>query len=380
MKNIKHLVLVALGILLFVSCDSKTSNAQEVKPTSPKGVEMYQWEADRKGMLDTDDLVLLYSGGAHRSYGNWETELVKSYLSYTDTEGKEHWLFDGFLFLEIFDTVNKLKFATGYNGEAALQKDWKAVLDLYFAQGKCIDALEKEIEVIKTRLGDPVHKHRIVISIPEPISEVSNWGQIDGKTIDFTQGDEQRMEAVKWYINYAREQFDKAGFKNVELAGFYWVAETATHTRSILKQVGEYLNDLNYGFNWIPYWSADGYKDWKSLGYNFAYQQPNHYFNDAIAYSRLEDACKAAIEYNMDMEIEFDESALVEGKNRGSRLTDYMKAFRDFGIIDNKRLAHYQGGLAVHQLKNSTNEGSQKLYHEFCQFVLDHRANMMKIK
>ncbi len=372
MKNLIKIFGVVLLTSVFLSCE-------ENKPlVSPNGTPMYSWEAERTELLETDDLVLLYSGGENRKYGNWEKELVQSYLTYTSPDGKEQWLFDGFLFLEIFDTINHLKFATGYAGEPALKKDWQKVLDLYFSEGKCIDALEKEIEIIKTRLGEPAHKHRIVLSIPEPISEVTNWGELDDETIDFTQGDEQRMRAVKWYINYARELFDKAAYKNVELAGFYWVAETATHTRTILKNVGEYLNDLNYGFNWIPYWNSDGYKDWKSLGYNFAYQQPNHYFNDAIEYDRLEDACKAAIEYNMDMEVEFDESALAEGKNRGERLREYMRAFSEYGIIKNKRLAYYQGGTTVHLLKNSENEDSKSLYHDFCQFVLEHRGNLGK--
>lgn len=341
---------------------------------------LYPWEEQRKEVLQTDDLVLLYSGGVNRTYGDWNRNLVASYLTYTDPSGREHWLFDGFLFLEIFDKVKKLKFATGYEGEPALQKDWQYLIDHYFSKEKCLHALETEIEEAKKRLGAPVHKHRIVISIPEPISSVQNWGTIDGKTIDFTISDDERMKAVEWYIDYTRRRFNEANFKNIELAGFYWVAETATHTRTIIGRVAAYLDKMNYSFNWIPYWNSDGYKDWKTLQYDFAYLQPNHYFNDAIEYSRLEEACKAAIQYDMDMEVEFDESALSEGLNRGSRLKDYLKAFREFGIIKNKRLAYYQGGTAIHLLKESANEESKKTYHEICQFILDHRANRRNLK
>lgn len=368
MKNILQLTILLLITLPFISC-KRTQ-------LSPQGTPLYEWEANRKQMLETDDLVLLYSGGAHRDYGNWESDLVNTYLSYVDKEGKEHWLFDGFLFLEIFDLVNHHKYATGYKGEAALKKEWKAVLDHYFANDKCIDAINNEIDVIKKRIGNPDHKHRIVISIPEPIAEVSNWGEIDGETVNLTLGKEQQMKAVKWYIDYARQRFDEADFKNVELAGFYWVAEHDSETRHLLNDVGAYLNDLGYGFNWIPYWNAPGAKDWQSLGFNFSYQQPNHFFHEDLPYSRLEDACKFAIEHNLDMELECDERGLVDNRNMGYRLRDYMKAFREFGITEKQRIAYYQGGKTIHMLKKSENELDVQLYHDFCEFVLEHSANM----
>ena len=370
MKLKKYLFLVLIGGLL-LSCSSTKENL------SPKGEVLYKWEAKRKNIIDTDDLVLCYSGGAHRPYV-WDKELLQSYITYVDQEGQEHWLFDGFLFLEIFDTVNKKKYATGYAGEAALKEDWKALIDLYFKKGHGVYAIEEYVEEAKTRLKAPAKKHKVVISIPEPIASVTNFGDVNGENLDFTISDKERLKAVKWYIDYARESFDKGDFKNVELSGFYWVAETATHTRTILNLVSDYLNDLNYSFNWIPYWNSDGYKDWKQVGFNYAYLQPNYYFNDKIEYSRLDEVCKAAIEYNMDMEVEFDESALVGTQDKGYRLQDYMKAFRDHKIIETKRLAYYQGGTIIHKLRLSNNEADQKLYHEFCQFVLDHKKFMEK--
>lgn len=366
----KKCVLVFLLVNLLASC------AEGVKE-SPDGVPMYSWEAERKGLIDSDDLVLFYSGGAHRTY-KWDKDLVGSYVTYVDQDKKEHWLFDGFLFLEIFDLVNKKKYATGYAGEAALKEDWKALIDLYFKDGYGVKAIEESVEAAKQRIGEPSHKHRVVISIPEPIASVTNFGEVNGENLDFSKSDEERMKAVKWYIDYARECFDKGNFKNVELSGFYWVAETATHTRTIISKVAHYLNDLNYSFNWIPYWNSDGYKNWKDVNFNYAYLQPNYYFNDKIEFSRLDEACLAAIKYDMDMEVEFDESALVAGGDRGYRLSDYMKAFRDHKIIESKRLAYYQGGNSVDKLKKSTNEADQKLYHEFCQFVIDHKAFMDK--
>ena len=47
------------------------------------------------------DMVLLYSGGNHREL-KWNAADCAPNVSYTDENGKEHWLFDSYLFLEIY--------------------------------------------------------------------------------------------------------------------------------------------------------------------------------------------------------------------------------------------------------------------------------------
>jgi hypothetical protein len=126
---------------------------------------------------------------------------------------------------------------------------------------------------------------------------------------------------------------------------------------------------LKYSFNWIPYFDAPGYNEWKSYGFNYAYLQPNHFFNTSIPISRLEDACQKALSHDMDMELEFDEEVLA-GKGKASRLRDYMAVFKEKSIWKEKRLAYYQGNDALWALRNSTNMEDQELYHDFCDFVI----------
>ena len=79
-------------------------------------------------------------------------------------------------------------------------------------------------------------------------------------------------------------------------------------------------------------------------------------------------ACEDAIKYDMDMEIEFDDNALAKN-GRGYKLKNYMKAFKDYGVWDNKRIAYYQGGISVYRLANATDPEDKILYHEFGRFV-----------
>lgn len=372
MKKIyTFLILFLVSILLACKATNKEdiSEPEINEPPASQEIDKYPWEKDRESLLASNDLVLIYGGGAHRDV-TWNKDHFKPYVTYRDESGKEHWLFDGFLFLEIVDGHKKI-FATGYNGTPATKVEWKALADYYFASDNAILALNQCVGEAITRLGKPVEKRKIVIGMPEPISSLTNWGQADGKTLNFSNTSD-RIAACVWYIDYVREHFDKAGIQNLELAGFYWIAEESNHTRDILSQISEYLNDRMYAFNWIPYWNAPGYNEWKALDFNYAYLQPNYFFNENIPYSRLDDACRAANSYNMDLELEFDMRAFVGNGNRGSRLYDYMNAFRQNGMLEKKRIAYYQDCDALYSFSKATDQQDIKLYHDFNRFVLEH--------
>ena len=165
--------------------------------------------------------------------------------------------------------------------------------------------------------------------------------------------------------------FKEMNYKNLELAGFYWIAEEATNTRTILSDLSSYLNNLKYSFVWIPYNGSDGAFDWKKLAFNYAYYQPNYFFNDTKPLSILNKACEDAIKYGLDMEIEFDDRAMIDRGNWGYRLDNYMNSFKDYGIWESKRIAYYQGNRTVYELSKSTAEADKKLFHKFCKFVAE---------
>lgn len=81
MKPIRH-ILLSLAAL---AC---------VLPTSAQ-------TARKTKTCTASDMVLIYAGGARNR--NWSVDRMKDYVSYTDRDGKAHWLFDGFLLLEIRD-------------------------------------------------------------------------------------------------------------------------------------------------------------------------------------------------------------------------------------------------------------------------------------
>lgn len=344
------------------------------------------------------DLVLIYGGGHHRNPYSWGYDRMRWYTSYADKDGKRHWLFDGFLLLEFMDPATDAggggmgsgkTFITGYkyNGEympSATKTEWQNLIDYYFATGTGIDAIEQAIATDAATIGQPKSKRKIVIGVPEPIKYLKAeaytdygtggsdyWGSLDGKKMNFLN-DTDRIAAVKWFVDQCSEAFNKKNYKYVELGGFYWVAEKTTHTSTILPKIATYIKSLNYTFNWIPYYTAEGWDKWKSWGFTNAYLQPNYFFNTSIEYDRLTEACKSIIAKDMDMEIEFDGNALAgngPNSNQGYRLRNYMKACKESGIWSTRHLAYYQGAWAVLWLGQSSNEENKQLYYDFCEFV-----------
>ncbi|MDR1681602.1 MAG: DUF4855 domain-containing protein [Prevotellaceae bacterium] len=376
--DVKYTILIFI-LAGFVACSSGQPQLPDDNGGNGGEETVYPWEKDRQEVIAVRDMVLIYGGGAHRNVV-WDKRHFVPYVSYRDKEGVEEDLFDGFLFLEYSngDAGAPRIFATGYYGEPARKTDWKALADYYFKPGIALAGLEACVAEAEQRLQTG-KKRKIVIVLPEPITAGANsnyptlpanyWGEIDGSMLDFTR-DSDRITACKWYVDYVRARFDEAGFQHLELTGFYWLAEESVHTKTILAGVAAHLNRWKYSFNWIPYWKeTPDYYEWKTLKFTYAYLQPNYFFNEALPYSRLTQACSVVKQYDMDIELEFDERVLVGVGNRGNRLRDYMRAFDENHLTTSKRMAYYQGNDAIFLLSQSTAAEDVELFHEFCDFV-----------
>lgn len=342
---------------------------------------------ERKDIVKAADLVLLYGGSNHRTPFTWDSSRISNYVFYTDRDGEKHWLFDGFLCLEFKMEQFKKTLITGYkdsNGvylTSANKEEWQALIDYYFDDGSGIDAIENAVADAAKSLGEPPYKRRVVIGIPEPIKREDShnnagrynyWGYVDGKEMIFSNV-EDRFTAVRWYIDEVRKEFLAKQYKYLELAGFYWVAETSANTSDILKMVADYLVPLHYSFNWIPYFNAKGYESWREYGFNFSYLQPGYFFHDEVPYDRVQTACMNAIRYGYSgMEMEFDDACVYGRSHKGKsayKLYDYMNVFKDQGIRDNYYMAYYQGSWTVKHLKDSADPRDYNTFQDFCDWV-----------
>ncbi len=322
---------------------------------------------DQYGKTDIADLVLIYQGGVHRPM-EWSKEQFLPYVVHQDQKGNVNWLFDGFLFLEFTDGKGR-NFAPGYNKQNARRGEWEWLQGRQFAKDKAFSALDQCItEQIKI-LGKPGFKHKLVVGIPSPISDQKDWGEINGKVMDFSKT-EDRIEAGKWYIDRFLEQYTKQKYKKIKLAGFYWVDEDVIRCADILIPLGDYIRSKKLKFYWIPYWKARGYDKWKEYKFDFAWIQPNHFFDTKIGDERIDQACDFAREMNMGVEMEFDSRAMADNKaNMRSRLVSYIKAFEKNGTFEQSSIAYYEGGNGIYNFYKSDNPMDKELMDILANYI-----------
>ena len=117
------------------------------------------------------------------------------------------------------------------------------------------------------------------------------------------------------------KRYQKQKYKYVDLVGFYYVTEETSGSGTLMPDLSAYLHAKGYPFTWIPYYNAPGWNLWKEKGFDFAWYQPNYFFNAWLPEERLVSACKRAIAYGMAMEMEFDERAAADRpESLGERL------------------------------------------------------------
>lgn len=359
-----YIFLIPVIIMSMVVCSNSYNNKNNEDIIFKEDIEP---DNSKHYKTAPSDLVLIYDGGSHRKI-KWDKDHFSPYVSLVK-EDEHKLLFDGFLFLEIKDGKGR-GFASGYEKQAARKIEWENLLENYFTENNAIHALNAQIEdvVIKHALSGEFEKRKVIISIPEPIPDQKDWGELDNNKMDFSNR-KDRLAACKWYIEYAEQLFKKADFKYVELVGFYWLAEEATNSRDLGKYVADFVYKKGYDFYWIPYFNSDGYQEWKTLGFNQVYYQPNYFFNEKVPYSQLEEACRRAKINSMNMEIEFDERVLAKN-GWGYRLNDYLDVFTKYGVFDSLKVAYYQGGDAFFQLSQSKNSIDSELYNKLTDIII----------
>ena len=325
---------------------------------------------------EINDMSLMYYGGSHRST-KWTDEELQAYVSWTDKQGKEHWLFDTFLFLET--TVgNGRYFESGFDsvGDGSIgarKEDWQKVMDDYFDENGPIARLDKVISKTAGRIGSPKYKRRLVIFVPAAFYRQQNWGELNGKNMNFTLS-QDRIDASAWYIDSVIDKVAALNLKYLSFDGFYFVAEQLTNNRQYLPSVADYIKSKGRKFYWIPYWGSDGMTEWRAMHFDKAFLQPNYFFPEKKPdyQSFFDSVIRTAINSGMSLEMEYDERALKKSTAdyRAERFWDYIKAFTDYGIMDNYPIAYYQGDCMVYTLKCSSDTDDQSIYNTLCEKVV----------
>lgn len=368
---------------------------------------LYSWEKDE--IAPISDAVICYGGHSARNPYLWTPERFEKSVIYKDEQGKEHWLFDNMIMMELWTEDYAVTYSIANDGRYSSRKEhWQEQIDYWFDQQYGFAALEQCIADAASRIGNPPTKRGIIFSLPDPVyfehytkamkGENRNtvyWGEIDGVQMDFAKA-EDRVKAYKWLIDAVRAKFAEAKYKHIELIGFYVLSEELAVPGSFryeykehditIKAAADYCHSVNEGFYWVPYAMAPGIERSKDFGFDLVVMQPNYYWTDAQwTWDQIE---KTIEEHDLGMELEFEGthgeplkssilSKLANGEDNPyaernkARFQEYLDNAVARGIYGKRPLVLYTGTNALYELAVSEDEKDQEMYHKLGNFIIN---------
>jgi len=314
------------------------------------------------------DLMLVYQGGVQRP--RWTVSRFGPYVTYQDPQtGKEQWLFDGFLFIEFQDGRGHT-YEQYSNLKHANQDQWAWLLQRNFANNDGVPNLEKTVEAAAARIGEPARRRQVILTLPVPEPDQTDWGDLNGRVLDFHDKSD-RLAACVWYLDMALQRWKDLAPKELDMAGFYWVAEQSSSTKGLFPDLAQAVHARGKEFFWIPSYHVNTpLGDWKSFGFDQAWLQPNFFFHPGLSPTRLQSACDFARVHGMGLEMEFDPRMITDPSVYEPRFHAYLDAFTRNGVRDGAAMAWYEGGGALYRLAVSDNPKFRGDYDELARFVL----------
>lgn len=352
-----------------------------------------------------DDLALIWVGGRHRP--DWNKELFTPYLVHEYPDGHKSWLFDGFLMIEgltngvreegeSYEAYTQRRYTFGEANLIPANKEmWEWLLhrQLGTYDNLACRALDDRIGELLPELGEPSYKHQVVMMLPISYQANQIWGTLNGRALNFNYL-EDKVAAMKWYVDLLLEEWEKADFKHVELAGIYWLRESIAdyyHEVSCVKAMCEYAHEKDLEMYWIPYYRAPHYQDGRSYGIDMVYHQPNYVFDLSTPYERLTNSIDDAYEYDLGMLMEFegccisgiddginDNRTLIHQGNSSmygdskafyQRFLDYIEAFEENSVFDLMHIGYYAGYQAVYDFVHSDNPKDQEIINRLASHI-----------
>lgn len=264
--------------------------------------------------------------------------------------------------------------------------DWDEILETLFQPGIFLDAMDKTIERLKSKLPARQYKHNVIISMPYPGINQARFGRLEpnGKILNFSvlgqnlmRATLDRLEAAEWFVDEAIRRFEAAAYKNIHLLGFYWVFETVyrgwdVDDHYLLKELHRHVNGKGYKMFWIPFWASYNVHlldDYQNYYFDCAWLQPNYMFYKAI--KGVREGAEAARARNAGFELEYyfelDEPIAV-GAERHKRFRDYLNGGVDYGYMHGS-CAYFIGGGGIQRLYHNDDPVEREFYEDIYHFV-----------
>ncbi|MGE5701012.1 MAG: DUF4855 domain-containing protein [Clostridia bacterium] len=326
---------------------------------------------DQKAGDRLQNMLLAYSG-AYANRGMWTKDDFLPFVGYIAPDGKVlDQMFDSILFLP-------------YPNLPTTKAGWEFYLNDLYRPGRQLDALNEAMREYNKRRGTLYNnptKEKVVLTLPYPAPAQTNFGQVyeDYAPFSFATssvGEERafkfRKMALEWYFAELLKRWNNAEYQYLQLEGIYWfhefVDDGAPRERELIREASSMVHEKALRFYWIPYYGAAGQTEWKKLGFDYAFLQPNFYSDKDIPVDRIEGALALANQYGMGIEVEGDER-MVRDMRFYRTYYNQLIAGHKLGIDKDKVHAYYYGSKSLLEAYNSKSPQGRAVYDDTYKWI-----------
>ncbi|GMA63167.1 DUF4855 domain-containing protein [Alicyclobacillus fastidiosus] len=331
--------------------------------------------ANDPGTGGIHNMQIVYTGSG-TSTGEWNESDFLPMISQENANGTPTgWLFDGTLFDDYSSNTPETEVG------------WTTWLTDLFSPKIELSALDQAVGQVKQELNDPNFKEKVVITIPSTEGNSSDFGEVDGQSLDLNPADVGQVQstinkakAIHWYMQQVLSMWNQADFSNLQLAGFYWEPESVDQNlpldQVLIQTTAAMVHQDHLNFYWIPYDGAVDVADWRQLGFDNVTSQVGVAFNYSInAAERLQSVAEMAQFYHMGLEMEqpynmmsTNPTTLTEAQEKWD---DYFTGGYVYGYEGDVMKTWYLNSKGLVQPAESTNPLYRKAYDDAVSFVND---------
>lgn len=331
------------------------------------------------------DEVLIYTGEWQYQPSDWISftkEDFKPYVSYVDSGmNRKDYMFDGFLFMPYAPLMDGANYGPT-TGKPTNKAHFEKFLDRLFRNDYELGALNEAVKEAKADLLRKNYEAKVVIAIPYPRTDQSDFGDVDGdgvsenlnaKEVGEAAALQNRLKVTKWFVDEVYRRWNAENYSDLSLVSFYWYNEYIAHQLSTLdhelvKQTGDYVRSKGATFQWIPYYFARGWNDWKDNGFDSAVMQPNYMFHANATADRVDTIAQAAYDNGMGVEIEMNDAVLTDANLR-ARYYAYLDAGVTHNYMKKSYSAFYQQVKTLWKAAQSQVPEAREVYDRTYEYI-----------
>jgi len=355
---------------IFAYCDeisvfgtkTVTGNEAKVTPNEPEEALGYF-----ESLAGVSDIIKLYNGyyAPDQDKAVLTEERILPYIAYLDASGNiVDTMFDGVALVPChgdYPSGGRLAKTNGKPG--AIMSDWELYFEHTFKDGQDLQALDNVVGRVYGELNLE-GKYKVFLTLPYPTILNKPFGDIDGDGKEENCSTlEERVNIIKWFVDKYINEFAAKDYKNLELAGFYWLREEVNssdsdHEVEFTKAVNEYIKSKNLFNLFDPFYLSIGYDHWEELGFSGAVMQPNQAFRSSRPYFKdgmLAEFAESAYNNHIGVEMETDEPFYFSGN-------EYLEAGRNY---ESYLYYGYKTGY-MHSLKTYYQGAGPGSIYDFC--------------